>query len=103
MIRYGAHAPLILNLNECKNELEGQRIPSNHKQRIAEEIDDRNDGKNEKANDKDSEEDYGDITTECDFVVSYAGTDEEQLIMLSEKDYKDLCDGTDDEGGFYGF
>ena len=35
--------------------------------------------------------------------MSYAGTDEEQLIMLSEKDYKDLCDGTDDEGGLYGF
>ena len=29
--------------------------------------------------------------------------DEEQLVMLSEKDYNDLFDETDNEEEFYGF
>ena len=40
---------------------------------------------------------------EYDFDLNYTGTDKEQLIMLSEKDYKDLFDETEDKQGFYGF
>ena len=58
---------------------------------------------NEKADEKDSEENHGDTTMECHFVLNYAGTDEEQLVMLSKNNYKDLCDETDDEQESYGF
>ena len=40
---------------------------------------------------------------ECDFDLSFAGTDEGQLVMLSEKDYKGLFDDMDNEHEFYGF
>ena len=83
------------NRNECKNELERQRSTSNHKRGANKEIDDGNGRKNEKADDKDSEEDHGNITMECDFVLNNAKTDE-------EKGNKDLCDETDDEQEWYG-
>ena len=35
--------------------------------------------------------------------LNYAGTDEEQLIMLSKKEYKNLFDEIVDEQEFYGF
>ena len=40
---------------------------------------------------------------ECDFLLNYARTVVEQLVMLSKKDYEDLCDKTDDEHEFYAF
>ena len=65
-------------------------------------IDCGNDGENEKPDADDSGEDHCDITMECDFVLKYAGTDEGQLVMLSEIDYKGLCDETNNEQEFYG-
>ena len=44
-----------------------------------------------------------DITMECDFDLNYAVSDEEQLVILSEKDYRDLFHETDDEQELYGF
>ena len=39
---------------------------------------------------------------ECDFALNCAGTDEEQLIILSKIDHNDLLDETDDQQEFYG-
>ena len=85
MIRRGAPVLLIFYRNECKNELERQRSQPIHKLRNNEEIADGNDGQIEKADDEDSGEDRDGITTECDFDLNFAGTDEEQWVMLSKK------------------
>ena len=37
----------------------------------------------------------------CDSDLTYARTNEDQLAMLSEKDYKDLFDEKDDEQEYY--
>ena len=80
-----------------------QRSPPNHKRRTKEEIVDGNDGENETTDDEDSEEDCNNTTMEYDFDLNYAETDEEQLIIISEKDFKGLSDQMDDEQGFYRF
>jgi len=49
-------------------------------------IDYGNNRENEKADNKYSKEDHDDISMECNFVLNYARTDEEQLVMLFKKD-----------------
>ena len=41
---------------------------------------------NEKLDDEHCKEEHDEIAMECYFVLSYAGVDEEQLVILSEKD-----------------
>ena len=69
----------------------------------SDEIYDGNVGENDKADNDNSEGDHDGITIKCDFDLSCGGSDVEQLVMLSEKDCKELSDETDDEQEFYGF
>ena len=82
---------VVLNLIAMNAKMNWKDSPPHHKQIITKEIDNGNDGNNEKADDKDSKEDNGGITMECNFVLKYAGTDKEQLVMLSEKHHIRTC------------
>ena len=77
--------------------MDKQRIPRNYTLQNSEETDDGNGGENEKADNEEGEEDHHEITMECDFDLKYMGSDEEQLIILSKKEYKDLFGETNDE------